>query len=211
MHYGQMAISLYRTMSIVKTDPSGQNLLMLVIRFLETFFGSMSAGVGDWISTSRYMLAEGLGLSGIVSILFTGIVVMKHYSYSNLSQSLYTWALILLWSSIAGHVLDLYSSQLLRGAMAFALALQSVHDLPEGHGQTILTATTTIVVLTVLLIGGSTGTMLEALEVVGGDNHHDSPLSSLGTITFLVCSFTLKFVLLCNTNHCIEDEWPNMI
>ncbi|MCH98776.1 sodium/hydrogen exchanger 6-like, partial [Trifolium medium] len=33
-----------------------------------------------------YMLSEGLGLSGIVSILFTGIV-MKHYAYSNLSQS----------------------------------------------------------------------------------------------------------------------------
>ncbi|KAE9591561.1 putative cation/H+ exchanger, cation/H+ exchanger, CPA1 family [Lupinus albus] len=41
-----MAISLYRTMSIVKADPSGQNLFMVVIRFLETFFGSMSAGVG---------------------------------------------------------------------------------------------------------------------------------------------------------------------
>ncbi|KAG6392444.1 hypothetical protein SASPL_146663 [Salvia splendens] len=37
----------------------------------------------------------------------------------------------------------------LRGAMAFALALQSVHDLPEGHGQTIFAATTAIVVLTV--------------------------------------------------------------
>ncbi|CAK7323398.1 unnamed protein product [Dovyalis caffra] len=59
--------------------------------------------------------------------------------------------------------------------MAFALALQSVHDLPEGHGQTIFTATTAIVVLTVLLIGGSTGTMLEALQVVGDD--HDVPLS----------------------------------
>lgn len=33
--------------------------------------------------------------------------------------------------------------------MAFALALQSVHDLPDGHGQTIFTATTAIVVLTV--------------------------------------------------------------
>ncbi|KAJ1420962.1 hypothetical protein SESBI_14112 [Sesbania bispinosa] len=67
--------------------------------------------------------------------------------------------------------------------MAFALALQSVHDLPEGHGQTIFTATTAIVVLTVLLIGGSTGTMLEALDVVGGDSHDDSPLASVGTIT----------------------------
>lgn len=34
--------------------------------------------------------------------------------------------------------------------MAFALALQSIHDLPDGHGQTIFTATTAIVVLTVL-------------------------------------------------------------
>jgi len=38
----------------------------------------------------------------------------------------------------------------LRGAMAFALALQSVHELPEGHGKTIFTATTAIVVLTVI-------------------------------------------------------------
>lgn len=37
----------------------------------------------------------------------------------------------------------------LRGAMAFALALQSVHDLPDGHGEIIFTATTFIVVLTV--------------------------------------------------------------
>ncbi|EEF41217.1 sodium/hydrogen exchanger 5, 6, putative, partial [Ricinus communis] len=33
-----------------------------------------------------YMLAEGLGLFGIVSILFIGIV-MKHYSYSNFSEN----------------------------------------------------------------------------------------------------------------------------
>ncbi|KAG1363838.1 putative sodium/hydrogen exchanger 6-like [Cocos nucifera] len=99
-----VAISLYRTMSSVRSnDSSGQNLFLLILSFLETFVGSMSAG--------------------------------------------------------------------LRGAMAFALALQSVHDLPDGHGQTIFTATTAIVVLTVLLIGGSTGTMLEALKVVG-DGHN---------------------------------------
>ncbi|MED6171692.1 hypothetical protein PIB30_043115 [Stylosanthes scabra] len=34
----------------------------------------------------------------------------------------------------------------------------------------------------VLLIGGSTGTMLENLDVVG-NNHGDSPLASVGTIT----------------------------
>ncbi|GJN03895.1 hypothetical protein PR202_ga21390 [Eleusine coracana subsp. coracana] len=148
------------------------------------------AGVG----VEKYMLAEGFGLSGIISILFTGIV------------SLFIWDLILRWNVKAGHTLDSYFSQLypslclgaklhyalyfingctfvmykdrslrygLRGAMAFALALQSVHDLPDGHGQTILTATISIVVLSVLLIGGSTSTMLEALHVVGdsGDNH----------------------------------------
>ncbi|KAL2970089.1 hypothetical protein AAZX31_15G119200 [Glycine max] len=262
-----MAISLYRTMSSVRADPSGQNLFMVVVRFLETFVGSMSAGVGvGFISALlfkyagldidnlqnlesclfvlfpyfSYMLAEGLGLSGIVSILFTGIV-MKHYTYSNLSQSSqrFASAFFELISSLAetfvfiymgfdiameqhswSHVGFIFFSIIfigiaraanvfscaylvnlvrpthrkipskhqkalwysgLRGAMAFALALQSIHDLPEGHGQTIFTATTAIVVLTVLLIGGSTGSMLEALDVVGGDN--DSPLASVGTIT----------------------------
>ncbi|WZZ07362.1 hypothetical protein YC2023_093283 [Brassica napus] len=164
-----------------------------------------------------YMLAEGLSLSGIVSILFTGIV-MKHYTYSNLSTNSqrFVSAFFHLISSLAetfvfiymgfdiamekhswaanvfgcGYLVNLarpahkkipmthqkalwYSG--LRGAMAFALALQSVHELPDGHGQTIFTATTAIVVVTVLLIGGSTGTMLEALEVVG-----DSRDTSLG-------------------------------
>ncbi|KOM53223.1 hypothetical protein LR48_Vigan09g188200 [Vigna angularis] len=232
-----MAISLYRTMSSVKAQPSGQNLFMVVVRFLETFVGSMSAEEFMVPSSLQnlesclfvlfpyfsYMLAEGLGLSGIVSILFTGIV-MKHYAYSNLSQSSqrFASAFFELISSLAETFVFIYMGfdiameqhswaanvfscaylvnlvrpshrkippkhqkalwySGLRGAMAFALALQSVHDLPEGHGQTIFTATTAIVVLTVLLIGGSTGTMLEALDVVGGDN--DSPLSSVGTIT----------------------------
>ncbi|KAL0407160.1 UNVERIFIED_CONTAM: Sodium/hydrogen exchanger 6 [Sesamum latifolium] len=148
-----------------------------------------------------YMLAEGFGLSGIVSILFTGIV-MKHYTFSNLSDNSQKFAAAFfhLISSLAetfvaanvfscAYLVNLvrpshrkipmkhqkalwYSG--LRGAMAFALALQSVHDLPEGHGQTIFSATTAIVVLTVLLIGGSTGTMLEALQVVG--DGHDAPL-----------------------------------
>ncbi|KAI7731465.1 hypothetical protein M8C21_026889 [Ambrosia artemisiifolia] len=256
-----MAISLYRTMSLVKSNSSGQNFLLIVVRFLETFVGSMSAGVGvGFISALisflnlfkyagldidnlqnlecclfvlfpyfSYMLAEGLGLSGIVSILFTGMV-MKHYSFSNLSENSQkfvasffhlisslaeTFVFIYMgfdiameqhsWSHVGfiffsiifiglaraanvftcAYLLNLvrpaqrqipvkhqkalwYSG--LRGAMAFALALQSVHELPEGHGQTIFTATTAIVVLTVLLIGGSTGTMLEALDVVG-DTH----------------------------------------
>ncbi|GJN28757.1 hypothetical protein PR202_gb16919 [Eleusine coracana subsp. coracana] len=175
-----------------------------------------------------YMLAEGLGLSGIVSILFTGMV-MKRYTYSNLSDNSqrFVSAFFHLLSSLAetfvfiymgfdiameehswSHVGFIFFSIIfivvaravnvfscarlvnmfrpehrqipvkhqkalwfsgLRGAMAFALALQSVHELPEGHGKTIFTTTTAIVVLTVLLIGGSTGTMLEALDVVGDD------------------------------------------
>ncbi|KAJ0017603.1 hypothetical protein Pint_09618 [Pistacia integerrima] len=251
-----MAISLYRTMSLVRSHaPSGENFFLVVVRFLETFVGSMSAGVGVGFTSAlisfsinlqnlecclvvlfpyfSYMLAEGLGLSGIVSILFTGIV-MKRYTYSNLSENSqrFVSAFFHLISSLAetfvfiymgfdiameqhswSHVGFIFFSILfiivaravnvfscaylvnlvrpahrkipvkhqkalwysgLRGAMAFALALQSVHDLPEGHGQTIFTATTAIVVLTVLLIGGSTGTMLEALQVVG--DGHDIPM-----------------------------------
>ncbi|OIT08573.1 sodiumhydrogen exchanger 6 [Nicotiana attenuata] len=277
-----MAISLYRTMSLVRSNMStGQNYFMITVRFFETFMGSLSAGVGVGFVSAlisfmfyflpmlikalcfldsthlfkyagldidnlqnlesclfvlfpyfSYMLAEGLGLSGIVSILFTG-VVMKRYTYSNLSESSqrFVSAFFHLISSLAetfvfiymgfdiamekhswSHVGFIFFSILfiviaraanvfgcaylvnlvrpphrkipanhqkalwysgLRGAMAFALALQSVHDLPEGHGQTIFTATTAIVVLTVLIIGGSTGTMLEALEVVG-DGHTGS-------------------------------------
>uniref|UniRef100_A0A8R7UIX8 Cation/H+ exchanger transmembrane domain-containing protein n=1 Tax=Triticum urartu TaxID=4572 RepID=A0A8R7UIX8_TRIUA len=173
--------------------------------------------------------SQGLGLSGIVSILFTGMV-MKHYTYSNLSDNSqrFVSAFFHLLSSLAETFVFIYMGfdiameehswshvgfiifsiifiivaraanvfscaylvnisrpehrriplnhqkalcfSGLRGAMAFALALQSVHELPEGHGKTILTATTAIVVLTVLLIGGSTGTMLEALDVIGDEN-----------------------------------------
>ncbi|KAL4627949.1 hypothetical protein ACB092_05G203300 [Castanea dentata] len=260
-----MAISLYRTMSLYRSHASsGENFFMVIVKFLETFVGSLSAGVGVGFTSAllfkyagldidnlqnlecclfvlfpyfSYMLAEGVGLSGIVSILFTGIV-MKHYTFSNLSEKSqqFAQAFFHLLSSLAetfvfiymgfdiameqhswSHVGFIFFSILfivvaravnvfscgylvnlvrpahrqipakhqkalwysgLRGAMAFALALQSVHDLPEGHGQTIFTATTAIVVLTVLLIGGSTGTMLEALHVVG--DSHDGHDGSLG-------------------------------
>ncbi|KAK4491873.1 hypothetical protein RD792_002653 [Penstemon davidsonii] len=181
-----MAISLYRTMSLVRSHTSGQSLFMLVVRFLETFVGSMSAGVGVGFTSALisflsselgvlYMLAEGLGLSGIVSILFTGILFIGIARAANVFSCAYLVNLVrpAHRKIPMKHQKALWYSGL-RGAMAFALALQSVHDLPEGHGQTIFTATTAIVVLTVLLIGGSTGTMLENLQVVGDE--HDGPL-----------------------------------
>lgn len=249
-----VAISLYRTMLSVRQHPAtNQSMLTAVWRFIETFFGSMSTGAAVALSSAllfkyaglgidnlqnlecclfvlfpylSYMLAEGLGLSGIVAILFCGIV-MKHYTFSNLSEKsqTFTAGFFELISSLAetfvfiymgldiaterqswSHVGFIFFSILfigvaraanvfpcayfinfvrpesrkipmkhqkalwysgLRGAMAFALALQSIHELPDGHGEIIFTATTAIVVLTVLLIGGSTATMLEALEVTG--------------------------------------------
>uniref|UniRef100_A0A0D6R2Z6 Sodium/hydrogen exchanger n=1 Tax=Araucaria cunninghamii TaxID=56994 RepID=A0A0D6R2Z6_ARACU len=249
-----VAISLYRTMlSVRQHESTNKHLLIVAWRFLETFFGSMSTGVAVALCSAllfkyaelgvdnlqnlecclfvlfpylSYMLAEGSGLSGIVAILFCGIV-MKHYTFSNLSEKSQTMTagFFELISSLAetfvfiymgldiateqqswSHVGFIFFSILfivvaraanvfpcaylinfvrpttrqipmkhqkalwysgLRGAMAFALALQSVHELPDGHGQTIFTATTAIVVLTVLLIGGSTAPMLKTLEVVG--------------------------------------------
>jgi len=249
-----VAISLYRTMlSVRQHAATNKSLFTAVWRFIETFFGSMSTGAAVALSSAllfkyaglgidnlqnlecclfvlfpylSYMLAEGLGLSGIVAILFCGIV-MKHYTFSNLSENsqTFTAGFFELISSLAetfvfiymgldiateqqswSHVGFIFFSILfigvaraanvfpcaylinfvrpasrkipmkhqkalwysgLRGAMAFALALQSIHELPDGHGQTIFTATTAIVVLTVLLIGGSTATMLETLEVTG--------------------------------------------
>ncbi|XP_051188346.1 sodium/hydrogen exchanger 6 [Lolium perenne] len=256
-----VAISLYRTMASMRTNSPDQNFVVVILRFLENFVGSMSSGIGVGLISAllfkyaelgvenlhnlesclfvlfpyfSYMLAEGLGLSGIVSILFTGIV-MKRYTFYNLSadSQRFTARFFHLLSSLAEAFIFIYMgfdiamerqswshigfiffsivfilvaraanvfscayilnlarpphSQIprqyqvalwysgLRGAMAFALALQSVHDLPEGHGETIFTATTSIVVLTVLLIGGSTGTMLEALQVVGDSNRYRHP------------------------------------
>ncbi|KAH9532762.1 hypothetical protein CY35_18G015800 [Sphagnum magellanicum] len=247
-----VAISLYRTLMSVRQHPlADHSLTTAVWSFLELFIGSLSTGVAVALICAllfkyaglavpnlhnlecclivlfpyfSYMLAEGLGLSGIVAILFCGIL-MKHYTFPNLSDSAqaFTAGFFQLISSLAETFVFIYmgmdiaikqhswshvgfiffsivfiimaraanvfpcayivnmlrpaSRQIpinhqkalcfsgLRGAMAFALALQSVHDLPEGHGETIVTATTAIVVLTVIVLGGSTSTMLGKLGV----------------------------------------------
>ena len=61
----------------------------------------------------------------------------------------------------------------LRGAIAFALALQSTHDLIEEEGRAILTSTLFIVLFTVLAIGGSTGAMVEKLQLRGYEPQRD--------------------------------------
>ncbi|KAK7259537.1 hypothetical protein RIF29_25146 [Crotalaria pallida] len=140
MHYGQMAISLYRC----------------------------------WrLDIDKYMLAEGLGLSGHEALFifkfvtkFSKICLCIFQLISSLAETFvfiymgfdiameqHSWSRVgFIFFSIIFIVIARAANVFswLRGAMAFALALQSVHDLPEGHGKTILTATTTIVVLTVL-------------------------------------------------------------
>ncbi|CAM6096412.1 unnamed protein product [Calypogeia fissa] len=252
-----VAISLYRSFMSIRHNPSTHHSILAgTWRFFEIFGGSMFTGTSVALACAllfkytglavnrlhnlesclivlfpyaAYMLAEGLGLSGIVSILFCGIL-MKHYTFSNLSDSTrsFTAGFFHLISSLAetfvfiymgvdiaiekhswGHVGFIFFSIIfilvaraanvfpcayivnffrsdsrkipvahqkalwfggLRGAMAFALALQSVHDLPDGHGRAIVTATTAIVVVTVLFVGGGISTVLEKLDVVG-DNY----------------------------------------
>lgn len=53
----------------------------------------------------------------------------------------------------------------LRGAMAFALASQSVVDLPKDYGRIYLTSTLFTIFFTVLFIGGSTAQVLKYLEI----------------------------------------------
>ncbi|KAH7444789.1 hypothetical protein KP509_02G091800 [Ceratopteris richardii] len=65
----------------------------------------------------------------------------------------------------------------LRGAMAFALARQSVTDLPSGHGYVLLTATLLTIFFSVLLIGGMTSYALKLLRIeCHGPEHEDTEI-----------------------------------
>ncbi|KAI4371202.1 hypothetical protein MLD38_019465 [Melastoma candidum] len=83
--------------------------------------------------------------------------------------------LVLTWSTWHDHapknssegIKKHFGNSGLRGAMAFALALQSVHDLPEGHGQTIFTANHCNCCPNSLVDWRfKTGTMLEVLRLL---------------------------------------------
>nr|PNR50773.1 hypothetical protein PHYPA_009959 [Physcomitrium patens] len=138
------------------------------------------------------MLADGLNLSGIVAILFAGIG-MRYYTAPNLSlaatqlttsffqmlaklsetfviANIYpcSW-LINLRRPISKKIPTRFQHALwfsgLRGAMAFALASQSVVDLPKDYGRIYLTSTLFTIFFTVLFIGGSTAQVLKYLEI----------------------------------------------
>jgi len=105
-----IAIVLFRALSVTSShDLSFITLLNIILEFTISFMGSFAVGVCIGISScllfkytqfekyhtlelvllvlfaySSYLLADGLGLSGIVSILFCG-VIMAHYTYHNLS------------------------------------------------------------------------------------------------------------------------------
>lgn len=105
-----IAIVLFRALSTTTSkELSIGTLLNIVLEFTVSFAGSFAVGVTIGLlssllfkytqfdryhtlelvllvlySYSSYLLADGLGLSGIVAILFCG-VVMAHYTYHNLS------------------------------------------------------------------------------------------------------------------------------
>jgi solute carrier family 9 (sodium/hydrogen exchanger), member 8 len=167
---------------------------------------------------SSYLLAQGLGLSGIVAILFTGMV-MAHYTLLNLSEAsqgsvaevfeiisylsetfvfvylglaifsfsqdynaalivisiiaclvgrLHVFPILMLLNRVRpvrermtfGDMFVVWFSGL-RGAMAFALALGKETE----HGEAIFTTTLILVLVTVIIMGGSTVSLLEALQI----------------------------------------------
>ncbi|XP_022723288.1 sodium/hydrogen exchanger 5-like isoform X7 [Durio zibethinus] len=181
-----MAISLYRTMSLVlELDLLLLYSLRIVMKHYT--YSNLSENSQQFVSAFFHLISS---LAETFTFIYMGFdIAMEKHSWSHVG--FISFSILFIGVARAANVFSCaflvnlvrpvhrqvplkhqkalwYSG--LRGAMAFALALQSVHDLPEGHGQIIFTATTAIVVLTVLLIGGSTGTMLEALQVVG-DGH----------------------------------------
>ncbi|KAI9087645.1 hypothetical protein K1719_030515 [Acacia pycnantha] len=63
-----IAISLYRTMSSVKSNHSGNNFIMVVVRFLETFVGSISSGVGVGFTSALLFKYAGLDIDNLQNL-----------------------------------------------------------------------------------------------------------------------------------------------
>ncbi|CAM6088315.1 unnamed protein product [Calypogeia fissa] len=247
-----VAIVTYRTvLTFVTKDVSGWGVFEALWYFIANFIGSFSIGVLCSLGSAllfkyggfndhglailesclvvlfpycSYMMADALGLSGIVAILFAGIT-MKHYTAPLMSSAgvtittsffqmlaklsetfvfIYMGVALFLtkqsWENIGFTFFTIFSILVarignvypcamivnhyrperrhiptnqqhalwfsgLRGAMAFALALQSVTDLPNNHGRVLLTSTLFTIFFTVLLIGGSTPFCLQYLSI----------------------------------------------
>ncbi|KAL5701536.1 hypothetical protein ACHQM5_026862 [Ranunculus cassubicifolius] len=176
-----MAISLYRTMSSVQSKGSGQNFLLLVFWFIENFFGSLASVFKTWsvvclffFHISRKKLLE---FDTLINCIICSILVMKHYTFSNLSYNSqrFVAAFFHLISSLAETFVFIY--------MGFDIAMEK-HSW--SHIFIVISCSYHLTLhcvahrfinmnlLSVLLIGGSTSTMLEALHVVGDAN--DGPL-----------------------------------
>ncbi|GAB4824196.1 hypothetical protein N2152v2_011242 [Parachlorella kessleri] len=76
----------------------------------------------------------------------------------------------------------------LRGAMAFALALQAADELPGGHGELMLTVVYFLIVITVLINGGACAFLLTKLNLRAAEEGLQSSFSSPGSYQQLVVS-----------------------
>lgn len=200
-------------------------------RYFRNEHSPLEAALVIIVAYCSFYMTDGLGLSGIVSIMFCGIVMAK-YARPNLSRTtddrvssffriiatlaeifvfIYigaalflqrqAWDNSLTWSFIAFCLLALAVSRLanvypnialvnvfrpaemhvppshkfmlwfsgLRGAMAFALAVQA-RDILDEAADVILTATFFMVLITVLVNGGAAAYLLEKLHLRQGDD-----------------------------------------
>ncbi|XP_052299423.1 sodium/hydrogen exchanger 6-like isoform X2 [Citrus sinensis] len=77
----KMAISLYRTMSLVRSHASsGQNFFLVIVRFLETFVGSMSAGVGVGFISALLFKYAGLDIDNLQNLECCLFVLFPYFS-----------------------------------------------------------------------------------------------------------------------------------
>ncbi|XP_036177975.1 sodium/hydrogen exchanger 8 isoform X3 [Myotis myotis] len=163
------------------SDVSGwQTFLQALGYFLKMFFGSAALGTLTGLISALvlkhidlrktpslefgmmiifaylpYGLAEGISLSGIMAILFSGIV-MSHYTHHNLSP-----VTQILMQQTLRTVAFLCG---LRGAIPYALSLHL--DLePMEKRQLIGTTTIIIVLFTILLLGGSTMPLIRLMDI----------------------------------------------
>ncbi|BBN12580.1 solute carrier family 9 (sodium/hydrogen exchanger), member 8 [Marchantia polymorpha subsp. ruderalis] len=162
---------------------------------MKYYTAPLMSSVAQTITTSFFqMLAK---LSETFVFIYMGVAMfLEQQSWNNIGFTFFTIISILI-----GRALNVYPCSIivnkyrekplhiprnqqhalwysgLRGAMAFALALQSVTDLPDNHGRVLLTSTLFTIFFTVLLVGGSTPFVLTYLkiEMSGPSEGHDAP------------------------------------